>query len=134
MNQKFFDSVFSYRKLRGSFLTYFPVFVVLCLKLFENINQQGGHKPGKPEKLREFINYQNLTENSGKFDIFFKEKSGKLREDVKYVTKSLLSCSGKNFKMPWKSQGKLREFCFSKMWPPLTKSLKAHFSLVALCK
>ena len=25
---------------------------------------------------------------------------------------------GKKFKMPWKSQGKLREFCFSKMWPP----------------
>ena len=30
----------------------------------------------------------------------------------------LLSCSGKKFKMPWKSQGKLREFSFSNMWPP----------------
>ena len=30
----------------------------------------------------------------------------------------LLSCSGKNFEMPWKSQGKLREFSFSKIWPP----------------
>ena len=34
-----FDSVFSYGKLRGSFLIYFPVFVVLYLKLFENIDQ-----------------------------------------------------------------------------------------------
>ena len=39
-NQKeFFDSVFSYGKLRGSSLTYFLVFVVLCLKLFENIDE-----------------------------------------------------------------------------------------------
>ena len=39
-NQKeFFDSVFSYGKLRGSSLTYFPVFVVLYLKLFERIDQ-----------------------------------------------------------------------------------------------
>ena len=30
----------------------------------------------------------------------------------------LLSCSGENLKMPWKCQGKLREFSFSKMWPP----------------
>ena len=29
----------------------------------------------------------------------------------------LLSCSGKNFKMPWKSKVKLREFTLSKMWP-----------------
>ena len=39
-NQKeFFDSVFSYGKLRGSSLTYFAFFVVLYLKLFENIDQ-----------------------------------------------------------------------------------------------
>ena len=42
----------------------------------------------------------------------------------------LLSRSGKNLKMPWKFQGKLREFCFSKMWrpcgndPPSRKRLK----------
>ena len=30
-----------------------------------------------------------------------------------------LSCfSRKNLKIPWKSQGKLMEFSFSKMWPP----------------
>ena len=34
-----FDSVFSYGKLRGSSLTYFPVFAVLYLKLFENIDR-----------------------------------------------------------------------------------------------
>ena len=40
-NQKeFFDSLFSYGKLRGSSLTYFPVFVVLYTKLFENIDQK----------------------------------------------------------------------------------------------
>ena len=33
-----------------------------------------------------------------------------------------LSCfSGKNLKILWKSQGKLREFSFSKMWPPWTR-------------
>ena len=37
--RNFFDSVFSYGKLRGSSLTYFPVFAVLYLKLFENIDQ-----------------------------------------------------------------------------------------------
>ena len=50
----------------------------------------------------------------------------------------LLSCSGKNFKMPWKSQGKLREFRFSKMWPPCTcivcsYLIKAHFHM-EFCK
>ena len=37
--KKFFNSVFSYGKLRGSSLTYFPAFVVLYLKLFVNIDQ-----------------------------------------------------------------------------------------------
>ena len=40
MNQlEFFNSVFSYGKLKNRSLTYFPVFVVLCLKLVENIDQ-----------------------------------------------------------------------------------------------
>ena len=37
--KKFFDSVFSYMKLGGSSLTCCPVFVVLYLKLLENIDQ-----------------------------------------------------------------------------------------------
>ena len=37
MNQwEFFNSVFSYRKLRDSSLKYFPVFVAFYLKLVEN--------------------------------------------------------------------------------------------------
>ena len=40
MNQYgFFNSVFSYGKLRDSPLTYFPVFVVLYLEIVENIDQ-----------------------------------------------------------------------------------------------
>ena len=34
---------------------------------------------------------------------------------------SPLSCSGKNFKMPWKSHGKLREFSLLKMWSPCVR-------------
>ena len=37
--KELFDSVFSYENFRGSSLTYFPAFVVLYLKLFENIDQ-----------------------------------------------------------------------------------------------
>ena len=36
---EFFYSVFSYGKLRDSSLTYFPVFVVLYLKLAESIDK-----------------------------------------------------------------------------------------------
>ena len=36
--EEFFDSVFSYGKLKGTSLT-FPGFVVLYLKLFQNIDQ-----------------------------------------------------------------------------------------------
>ena len=31
---------------------------------------------------------------------------------------SRLSCSGKKFKISWKTKGELREFSFSKMWSP----------------
>ena len=34
-----FNSVFSFGKLRGSSSTYFPVSVVLYLKVFENMDQ-----------------------------------------------------------------------------------------------
>ena len=36
---EFSDSVFSFGKLRGSSLTYFPGFVVLYLKVFKNMDQ-----------------------------------------------------------------------------------------------
>ena len=40
MNQyEFFNSVFSYGKLKDSSLTYFPGFAVLCLEIAENIGQ-----------------------------------------------------------------------------------------------
>ena len=40
MNQvEFFNSVFSYGKLRDSSLIYFPIFVVLYLEIIENIDQ-----------------------------------------------------------------------------------------------
>ena len=68
-------------------------------------------------------NCQNLRGNSWK--LLYK-KPGKLRENEKYVTWwptkctssnfSFLSCSRKKLKISWKSQGKLREFSFSKMW------------------
>ena len=35
-------------------------------------------------------------------------------------------------KIPWKSQGKLREFSFSKMWPPYTIILCGH-NFCVLC-
>ena len=57
---------------------------------------------------------------------FCGKKRGKLRESEKYVTWSptkmhsssfsLLSCSWEKFKISWRTQGKLREFSFSKMW------------------
>ena len=37
--RSFFYSVFSFGKLRGSSLTYLPVFVALYLILFENMDQ-----------------------------------------------------------------------------------------------
>ena len=39
---------------------------------YKTVLLQGGHKPGKhgkPGKLREFENCQNLRENSGKFEL-----------------------------------------------------------------
>ena len=52
-------------------------------------NQQGGHKPGKYGKLREF---EKLSESQGKLREFklreisiFEVKPGKLRENVRYV-------------------------------------------------
>ena len=47
-------------------------------------NQQGGHKPGKYEKLREF---EKLSESQGKLreNSIFEVKPGKLRENVRYV-------------------------------------------------
>ena len=38
-HKEFYDSVFTFGKLRSSSLTYFPVFVVLYLKVFENMDQ-----------------------------------------------------------------------------------------------
>ena len=37
--QEFFNSVFSYGKLRDSSLTYFPAFVALYLEIVEKIDQ-----------------------------------------------------------------------------------------------
>ena len=48
--------------------------VAANLENMENLENSGSLK-----------NYQNLRENSGKFE-FFVEKPGKLRENVKYVT------------------------------------------------
>ena len=47
-------------------------------------NQQGGHKPGKYGKLREF---EKLSESQGKLreNSIFEVKPGKLRENVRYV-------------------------------------------------
>ena len=47
-------------------------------------NQQGGHKPGKHGKLREF---EKLSESQGKFReiSIFEDKPGKRRENVRYV-------------------------------------------------
>ena len=38
-SKEFFNSVFSFGKLRDSSLTHFPVFVVLYLNVFENMDQ-----------------------------------------------------------------------------------------------
>ena len=110
----------SFSKLATSFsthslrLTY--VRVATNLENMENLENSGNLK-----------NCQNLRENSGKLK-FLWEKPEKLRENLKYVTYLpvkifsseffISNCSGKNLKIPWKSQGKLSEFSFSKVWPP----------------
>ena len=38
-HKEFFDSIFTFGKLRSSSLTYFLVFVVLYLNVFENMDQ-----------------------------------------------------------------------------------------------
>ena len=65
-------------------------------------------------KSRGILNFcrKNL-ENSGKITNMGHDRQQKCIS----LNFPLLSCSGKNLKMTWKSQGKLREFSFSKMWP-----------------
>ena len=48
-------------------------------------SSQGGHKPGKHGKLREF---EKLSTSQGKLRkiLIFMEKPGKLRENVEYAT------------------------------------------------
>ena len=71
---------------------------------------QGGHKLGKArgsEKL------SNLTENSRKFEFLQKMKM----HSSEFISLKLLR---ENLKLPWKSQGKLREISFSEVWPILS--------------
>ena len=86
--------------------------------------------PGWPQTWKsrgicKIVKISGKTQISFNFCIKHLENSGKMKNmghdcQQKYILLnfSLLSCSGKKFKMPWKSQGKLREFSFSKMWPP----------------
>ena len=68
-------------------------------------------------------NCQNLGKTQGNLN-FCRKTQGKCKmfgiiTNEKYPNFSLSYCSGKKLKMPWKSQGKLREFSFSKTWPNL---------------
>ena len=72
----------------GFYNTVSTIGSMLTLNRYKLPFIQGGHKPGKhgkPGKLREFENCQNLRENSGKSELFQK-KPGKLRENEKHVT------------------------------------------------
>ena len=91
---------------------------------------QCGHKPekhGKPGKLREFeklLKYQGKLREIRTFCRKTWKTQGKciicdiIRNNNVFQRIFLSSCSEKKSKMPSKSQGKLREFSFSKMWPP----------------
>ena len=90
---------------------------------------QSGHKPGKhgkPGRLREF---EKLLKSQGKLrEIFyFYRKTWKtqgkckirliiVNENVSRGTFLTLVFLREKLKIPWKSQGKLRELSFSKMW------------------
>ena len=88
----------------------------------KDVKDQGGHKPGKrgkPGKLREF---EKLSESQGNVNFCRKawssQRKCKICVIMAYGNKCisanffLLDGSGKYLKMPWKSQGKLREFRF----------------------
>ena len=61
-----------------------------CLFPDANVVLQGGHKPGKHGKPRKRREFEKLSKSQGKLReiLYFVEKPGKLRENVKYVTQS----------------------------------------------
>ena len=57
---------------------------LIAILVYEiSVSNQGGHKPGKPGKLREL---EKFSESQGKLReiLIFVEKPGKLRENEKY--------------------------------------------------
>ena len=93
-----------------------------------SVVNQGGHKPGKhgkPGKLREF---KKLSKSQGNLNFYRKnwKTQGKCKIFGIIVDETVFhriqNYSGKHLKMTWKSQGKLREFSYSKMWPPCKPS------------
>ena len=104
------------------------------------------HVSNSPEWQREdTICHFSVTLGSSKKIreiLIFVEKPGEIKICDIIVSKnifqrSFLSCfSGKSLKIPWKSQGKPREFSFSKIWPPLIlycSSFEACQNLFILC-
>ena len=76
----------------------------------------------KTQGIQKIIKVSEKTQGNLNFSKKNLENSGKMKHDHQQkctsLNFSLLSCSGKNFKISWKFQGKLREFIFSKMWSP----------------
>ena len=112
-----------------------------CIFLVFVWYSSGCHKPGKHGTTWKTQGIWKLSKSQGKLREIWTlvEKTWKTQGKWNYVTWSptkmhsiefsSLELLRKKFKIPWKSQGKLRELCFSKMWPPWCITIPVGFQL-----